>query len=223
MKQDVAIRKRQQIAQANKMMFIWVSVASVIVGVSLVASLFFSKKIAFNNKVISAKNQTVETLKANNKAVPELVNKIRLQNASEALGDSRAQSEEEPLQVILDALPADANSAALGASLQEVLLKSDGVTLTSLNVDLVSGAESSTTLTTTSSESNTIGFTFVVSVKNLDDLHGLLTRLERSIRAIKVNSMTIEMQQSQITMTVTAEAFYQPSIDAGLKNKVVSP
>lgn len=223
MKQDVAIRKRQQIAQANKMMFIWVSVASVIIGASLVSCLFFSKKIAFNNKVISAKNQTVETLKANNEAVPELVNKIRLQNTSEALGDSRAQPEEEPLQVILDALPADANSAALGASLQEVLLKSDGVNLTSLNVDLVSGAESSTSVATTSSESNTIGFTFVVSVKNLDDLRGLLTRLERSIRAIKVNNMTIEMQQSQITMTVTAEAFYQPSIDAGLKNKVVNP
>jgi hypothetical protein len=51
--QDTAIRKRQQIANANRMMLIWVAAISALVGISLVASIFILKKAWFNEKLIA--------------------------------------------------------------------------------------------------------------------------------------------------------------------------
>lgn len=231
MAQDAALRKRQQIAKANRMMFIWVAGASVIIGVAAVASLFLVQKLVFNEKVLFEKQRTVGILNDNNKAVDELKNNIRVLNTNQALLDSRAQTEDKPLQVILDALPSDANSSALGSSLQEVLLKSENITIESLTVDPVVGVESSDdTGTTTSSDStattdNVISFSFSVSAPagDANSLRQLLLRLERSIRAIDITTMSVEMQGSKIVLTASANGYYEPAVTPALKDKVVKP
>jgi hypothetical protein len=230
MAQDAALRKRQQIAKANRMMFIWVAGASVIIGVAAVASLFLVQKLVFNEKVLFEKQKTVSILNNNNKKVDELKNNIRVLNTNQALLDSRAQPDDKPLQVILDALPSDANSSALGSSLQEVLLKSNNITIESLTVDPVVGVEASDDATTSSSDStastgNVIGFSFSVSAPagDANSLRELLLRLERSIRAIDITSMTVEMQGTKIVLTASANAYYEPAVTPSLKDKVVKP
>lgn len=229
--QEVALRKRQQIAKANRMMFIWIASVSVLVGFAAVTSVFLLNKAKFNETVLSAKATTADTLTKNAKSVLELKDQIRVLNTNQALRDSMVPGEEQPLQVVLDALPSTANSSAFGSSLQERFLNADGLKIESLAVDPVSGVESQSVdavqdaSTTSASSSNIISFSFVVSADANQPvvLQDLLKRLERSIRAINVTSLILERQGDRLNLTVSGEAYYEPAKSAALKEVVISP
>ena len=229
---NTAIRKRQQIAKANRTMFIWVAGVSAIVGIAIVASLFLLQKAWFNEKVLAEKGATSSTLIDNNKVIEELKNQIRVLNTNDALRSSMIQGESQPIQVVLDALPSDANSSALGSSLQEKFLNGSGLTIESLNVDPVQGVESRDENVKDASrpnssdangETNKITFRFSVStgVNNVSAFKELLQKLERSIRAVDVTALSVETQGSRIILTVDGRAFYQPAKTVELKDKTV--
>ncbi len=225
---DAAIRKRTQIAKANRTMFVWVAAVSVVFGFALVGSIFLAQKIFFNEKVLTEKDKTISVLNKDNSNVSELESQVRVLDTNQALATAKAKPTDQTIQVILDALPSEANSLALGASLQNVLLKGvSGLSLQSLQVDPVAGVESLSTDGSTQSASVATGTTqpqinFRFSVKgNEAALKEGLSRLERSIRAIDIISLTIENQGSDRLMTVEARAFYEPARTVELKNKVI--
>lgn len=229
--QDVAIRKRQQIANANRMMFIWVAAVSAIVGVAIVGSLFLLQKAWFNEKILLEKANTAGTLTKNNEVIDELKDQIRVLNTNEELKSAMVQADSQPVQVVLDALPSDANSSALGASLQEKFLSGSGLTIESLQVDPVAGIESDTSQNVQDASSSTTGgdnqifFRFSVStgVDNASALKELLQKLERSIRAIDITSLTIETQGARLVLSVQGHAYYEPAKTVELKDKTVKP
>ncbi len=226
---DVAVRKRTQIAKANRMMFMWVAGVSVVVGFALVGSIFLAQKLFFNEKMIGEKEKTVAILKANNANVSELEAQVRVLDSNQALLDSKAKPDDQPIQAILDALPSEANSLALGASLQSKLLAGiEGLTIQSLQVDPVIGVEQLSTdnvvqdTSATGASANQITFRFAVSGAP-DSLKAALDRLERSIRAIDIVTLRIESQGASQVLTVEARAFYEPSVVVELKDKLVKP
>ena len=227
MDQNIGLRKRQQIQKANRAMFLWVAVASVVVGFSLVLAIFLFQKISFGEKVLSEKSKTLATLEDNLEAVPALRDNIRVLDTNEALKSTRSKDTDLSIQSVLDALPADANSTALGSSLQSKLLSGvDGVTLDAIKIDPVSGVETSDeSAVTTDSGENTISFTFTVSVANSkpDALREILRRLERSIRAVNITNLTVEQQGSRLVMSAGGHAYYQPARTIQLRDKVVTP
>lgn len=230
--QDVAIRKRQQIANANRMMFTWVAVISAVVGIAIVISLFLLQKAWFNEKVLAEKSKTASTLVHNNEVIGQLKDEVRVLNTNDALKSSMAPGESEPVQVVLDALPSEANSSAFGSSLQEKFLNDPALAIESLNVDPVAGVESQSdsnvqdaSTTTGSSSENQITFRFAVStdVNNASVLKRLLQKLERSIRAIDITTLTVETQGTKLVLTVDGNAFYEPAKTVELKDKTVKP
>lgn len=230
--QETAIRKRQQIANANRTMFVWVAAISALVGIAIVASLFLLQKAWFNEKVLAEKSKTASILVNNNKIVEELKDEVRVLNTNKALQDSMAPGETQPIQVVLDALPAEANSSALGSSLQEKFLNDPALTIESLNVDPVVGVESQTDLNVQDAsisalapDSYQIDFRFSVSSgsDNPNALKSLLQRLERSIRAIDLTTLSIETQGTRLLLTVEGRAFYEPAKSVELKDKTVKP
>jgi len=228
---ETALRKRQQISQANRMMFMWVAGVSVIVGVAIVVSIFLVQKAWFNEKVLLEKTNTASSLEHNNSVINELKDEIRVLNTNEALRSSMAPGDDQPIQVVLEALPAVANSSALGASLQERFLNDPAITIETLSVDPVVGVESlgdTNVEDFSSSESdgtNQITFRFSVStgVNNASALKSLLQRLERSIRAINVTMLNIETQGSRLILSVEGYAFYEPARSVELRDKTVTP
>lgn len=224
-----AIRKRTQIAAANRVMFLWVAGVSVVFGISLVAVVFLVQMLFFNERVLSAKNNTVSTLEMNNKNIEPLQQKESVLNTNEALKSIKAKTDDEAIQVILDALPSDANSLALGASLQNKLLAGiTGLTLESLQVDPVVGIESLTNSGTTvvdasatkTDSGNQITFRF--SVKGDEAaLKQALVNLERSIRTIDITTLKIENQGTTRMMTVHGRGFYEPVRNVEIKYKVI--
>jgi hypothetical protein len=228
-KDETALRKRQQIANANRTMFIWVAATSALLGIAVVISIFLFQKAVFNEKVLGEKSKTASTLIANNKAVDELKNQVRVLNTNEDLKKNLAAGEDKPVQVILDALPSHANSSAFGASMQKKLLDLDNLKIAGLTVNPVAGVEDQGTNADTSG-SNTVGgnqiefqFDAEASITNGDTLKKLQQNLERSIRPIDITGLTIETQSSILSLKVSGHTYYQPAKTITLKDKVVKP
>ena len=225
----VAIRKRTQIASANRMMFIWVAIVSVVFSISLVAAVFLVQILIFNEKVLHQKDITVSTLDSNYKNLTNtkdgLQNKIRVLDTNSALNSIKAKPDDRAIQVILDALPSEANSLALGASLQNKLLFGiNGLSIDSLSVDPVAGVESLTDTSVVNASptdvSNQITFRFSVS-GDQTALKQVLVNLEKSIRTIDITSLKIESQGSTQMLSVQARAFYEPARDVKLREMTV--
>ncbi|HZJ34448.1 MAG TPA: hypothetical protein VFD55_00310 [Candidatus Angelobacter sp.] len=225
---SIALRKRTQITMANRMMFLWVAGVSVVFGFALVGTIFLTQMLLFNERVLQEKDKTVAILKANNDNIQDLESQIRVLDTNQALIDSKAEPDDQAIQVILDALPSDANSLALGASLQNKLLAGiEGLTLNSLQVDPVVGVESLTGDASVENASpssydvqNEITFRFSVSGDE-KALQQVLSNLEKSIRAIDVTSINIESQGLTRALSVQARAFYEPARIVQLKEKTV--
>ena len=230
-KDTTALRKRAQISKANKTMFIWVACASVVVSVSVVLVVMMVQKGMHNQKAISELNSTVRTLRQNNEVVGELENQVRALGSNEALLGLRASDDDNALQVILDALPAEPNPSALGASLQAKLLSDvrvNSVQITPIDsletpVDPVAGetAEGSSGSEPVDKasvpETGRISFQFSVQGKP-ESLKALLDRLERSIRTIQISHLNIESSGGDQVLSVQGEAYYLPAKQVELKN-----
>lgn len=221
---DVAIRKRTQIANANKTMFIWIAIASALVGSALVVSIFMAQKLFYNEKVLAEKQTTVSTLEHNNSVAGELEDKIRVLDTNVALSSVKAADSDQAIQVILDALPSEPNSFAFGSSLQNKLLVGiDGLSIESLQVDPIVGVETLAAEDAAVPEEGTAGYeiTFQFQVKgSLESFKQVLSNLEKSIRTVHITSVRIEIQGTP-QMTVRGKVFYEPEKTIELQDKKV--
>jgi len=228
MKNDIAIRKRSQIAKANRTMFIWIAVASALVGSALVVSFFLAQKAIFNEEVLILKQQTVSNLDNNNKVAPELQSKIQVLDTNQALMLTKANDSDQAIQVILDALPSDGNSLALGASIQNKLLAGVPglITIESLVVDPIVGVESfSGTTTVDASAAPALNeVTFHLSIKATQDaVKTILSKFEQSIRQLTITSLQIESQPDGDLVTIQGKAYFEPAKSIELRTEVKKP
>lgn len=217
-KKEVAIRKRQKIHKANHNIFIVVAIAAFIAGFSLVGATFLIKEIMFNNKVLSEKNNTISVLRQNNENVPKLEQDIKVLKTNEALLSSKFKADQDPLTVVLDALPAQVNSTALGSSLKEKLLSVQGVEIEKL---MVQNTDSDELVEESTMAENRISFTFKVSGSSVNGLNSILRNLEKSIRVMHIDSFIIEQGDEKNWLTVAGHTYYEPMLRATLKTKTV--
>lgn len=220
---DVAIRKRTQISKANRTMFAWVAVSSVVLGFALVGTIFLFQMLLFNERVLTQKEKTISILKINNDQVDDLEAQVRVLDTNQALIDIKANPNDQAIQVILDALPSDRNELALGASLQKKLLAGiPGLTVNSVQFQDISSSDSNVQTASEDASSGPFEIPFRLSVSGSETaLKQALSNLERSIRTIDITSITIESQGSSRTLTIEARAFYEPARVVELKDKVV--
>lgn len=222
-----ALRKRQQIENAGKNMFLWVAGAAAIFGICLVLAISLFERISFRQEIIGQKNDTVGNLESNIETAETLKDEIRVLNTNAALLATPRLDGTEPLSVILDALPSTANSSALGASLQQKLLNETGVTVESLTVEPISGVEDGDgdSSSSASNGDTVINFQFTISVASgqAGQLQNALRRLEKSIRTIDLSTVSIEQQGSKITLIAEGQAYYQPGTKVELKDETCRP
>lgn len=227
-KKDVAIQKRAQISKASKTMFIWVAGASVVLGIALVGVIFLVQIIMYNERVLKVKDTTIATLKANNSNISDLKLQVRALDVNQNLIDSRAQSSDMAVQVILDALPSQANSLAFGASLQKKLLAGvNDISIDRINVDPIAGVETAANTAPTatsagSAGSNEITFSFTVSGTSFA-LQEVFKNLERSIRTIDITSFKLDGSgnSNNLSLSINGRAYYEPERVVELKDEVV--
>lgn len=219
-KDTVALRKRAQIAKASRAMFLWVALASVVVSIAAVLIIMMGQKMLHNQRAINELNKTVATLRGNNESVSELENQVRMLGSNPALLGLRTSSDDNALRAVLDALPAEPNPSALGASLQSRLF--ENIRVESIQIDPVyTDVEY---IDESLQEDGTQEITFQFSVRgNSAALKELLERLERSIRTIQVSDMRIEGSGNDQMLSVNGKAYYLPAKQLELKNMDIKP
>jgi hypothetical protein len=219
--------KRQKIQESSRTMFMWVAGMAAVVGFCGVVAWFVFQQAAFKIKVVDQKNDTVKTLRDNNAAIPDLKDNIRVLETNTALNLAKANDEQNALQVVLDALPADANALALGGSLQEHLVKDvPNLTLETLTVQPTSSSLTVSERNTRKKDketANKINFRLTVSSPDANAIKTMLDRFERSIRVIDIDSLSLERSERLYTMTIEAHAYYEPAKVIELQEKVVKP
>lgn len=221
-KNSVSLRKHQQVDKTGRTMFVWVAIASMLISVSGVVSYSLYQRAEYNARVQKQLSETASNLENNNKIVEGLSNSIRERNTSAALVSTPRSGDAEPLTAILDALPAQPNSLALGASLEQKLLNVDGVTIESSEAAPVADdSAGDTTGDTAVSGDNTISFSFRVTASNMTAIRDVLRNLERSIRVMDLTTITVEQQGSSVTLSASGIAYYLPEAQVKLDKKTV--
>ena len=217
MPSQIVSPKRKAIADSSRAMFGWVAAMSAVVGICVVVCIFLTQQILFKMEVVGRMTDTLNTLKDNNKVAGTLTSNVVVLETDPSLNAAKANPDEKALQVVLDALPADRNSLALGASLQQSLLAGvDGLTVESLSVD------NSDSLATDSDE-NTIPIQLQVSASNASAIKDMLTRLERSIRIVDIDSFVLERSDTSYQATIAAHAYYNEPKEVKFGETTVTP
>jgi len=216
MPSQVISPKRKAIVDSSRTMFAWIAGMSAVVGICVVVGVFLIQQISFKAQVISKMSETVGVLQQNNKVAPTLASNVLVLETDQALNNAKATIDEKALQVVLDALPADRNALALGASLQQNLLTGvDGLTVDSLSVD------NSALTSVVASSANTIPIQIRVSATSANAIKDMLTRLERSIRIIDIDNFTLERSDTAYQATIVAHAYYQPEKKVEMTEKTI--
>lgn len=222
---QAGMKKRQLIANSNKTMFLWVAGMSAVVGVCAVVAYFLIQNIVYTTKVTNKLDNTIGVLDNNNKVAPDLIKEIQVLETNDALNSVRTKDEISALQTVLDALPDNPNSLALGSSLQKSLVADiPGLRLDMLAMQPVTSTGTiSVSSRSTSKKTNlsALPFKLVVSSTNADALQKFLSRMQHSIRVIDIDTLTLERTDARYTLNITAHAYYEPGKIVQLKDEVV--
>lgn len=225
LKQLTGLKKRQQIASANKMIFVWVIIASVVVSLCGVTMQFLVRQAIFNQKIINEKLKTQSTLSKNIENVAKLKQNIDALQADTNLAQVKANPEDTNLKVVLDALPTTDDRTALGASLQQVILPKSGVNtsdLTTVSANDSQAADPSLTSPASTPEVPTSNFTFAATGDYVR-IKSMLSDLERTIRPINVLKLSLQSVDGQVKATVDGVSYYLPSQTVQLGKKPITP
>ena len=150
---EVAIKKYNAINRANRTMFTFVAIASVILGAATVGIIFLSQKISFKGKIISEQTKTLTAIDKSSDNVDELIKKVKLLRTNSALSSVKKIEGANNLQAVVDALPKVGNAAALGSSLSDEILAVPGLSVESINIDPIAADNSTSSASTASSGS----------------------------------------------------------------------
>ena len=238
-KKNVAVGKRAKIDSAQKHMLIFVGAASVLLGITIVAVIYFAKVISFNTKVIGAKGEVVEaytktqnSLKEISKVIAglstneylESVARMRGQDCKDfqtAVGETVKLSDLErvrecsALRVITDALPYTENQdTALTSFYILLILAKNGASIEHLGA---SEFEKSVVGDVTLSHmSITAEFN-----DSPESVMSSLKSIEKSIRNFDIQHASISYGKNdseEPTLSVTASFYSYNATQAGLVN-----
>ncbi|MGH7196144.1 MAG: hypothetical protein ACREGJ_00010 [Candidatus Saccharimonadales bacterium] len=213
------LKKRQQIETAGKVMFIWVAIAAAALSFCIATTQYLFAKWQYNNKVIGAKYEAIDTLKTNIANAEKLKQEIDGLVANQDLASVKADPNYSNTKSILDALPTKFEPAALATSLQQVILARSGVTIEAITVP----PEEETNETNQQLPGPTpqeLTFSFVVA-GSYDQIKNMVADLERTIRPIKINTISLTGNDANLRATLEVITYYQPAKTDVVKNEVI--
>ncbi len=248
----VAFGKWAKIDKAQRNMFLAVCATSVALGITVVSIIYFAKVIAFNGKLIGEKDKIIKDYKSIQSSLSNIsnqVNDLRNNENLEVVSRTRAADcmtltsklDEEAdkisdielarvctsLRVIPDAIPSKSNIEATLASLNQLLLWSDG----SIKIEGLSGAdvEGASLLDENGSPVNTTLSAIGASL-SIDDttarVHHALDTIENSIRNYDIASASITFSgdstnSDSIELHSTFRAYYSSTVNIEKQSKKV--
>lgn len=216
--------KRLLIDKANTRIVAYVSIAAFIVVFSLVATKTLVSQATYQNRVIDAKRKTVNRLQTDIAATGQLDGSYNAfistpQNAIGGNSNGVGTQDGNNAKIVLDALPSSYDFPGLMSSLQNLLTSQNGV-----QVDSLGGTDAEVTQGTNqaSSSPQPVAMPFTASVSgSYGAMQGVVDALGHSIRPMQIQTLSLNGTNNNMTMTITAQTFYQPAKSLNFGQEVV--
>lgn len=219
----IALSKRVLVNKANSNIVLVAAAASFVVIFSLVASKTLISQMNYQNHVISAKKTALKQLKSDIQATGPLVTSYKifdgtLQNIIGGTSTGTAANDGTNSTLILDALPSKYDFPALATSIEK-LISARGLQIQDIQGTDDEVAQSANQSSTTPKP---VPMPFQLTVLgNYTALQGLIADFQNSIRPFQIQSVDLSGAESNMTLTLTAQTFYQPEKDLNITTKVV--
>lgn len=213
--------KYLQISKANSTTVAVVAVSAFIVVFSLVASNSLLKQRSYQARVIEKKKTALNQLVANNQAATELVATYQsFVNQSDNIigGEAKGKNADrdgDNAKIILDALPSKYDFPALTSSLEKLLDDEN------FEINSISGTDNEVDQQGQASDVP-IEIPFEIDVTgNYGSAQTLMKFFEKSIRPLKVNQLSLEGSDDQLTITISGVTYYQPAKTLEISKEIV--
>lgn len=214
--------KRLMIDRAQATMLVIISITVFIVTFSLVASKALISQSKYQSRVLKEKTVALDTLKSNVKNVNQLVESYKsfASEKENILGGdplgTGVRDGDNP-KIVLDALPSKYDYPALMTSLEKLFV------LGGYKLEALGGTDDEIAQQNASTDNpEPIEVPFPLSVSaNYQGTQDFILLLERSIRPIKINNLTLTVSDQVLTVSLDAKTFYQPSKTFNITKKVV--
>jgi hypothetical protein len=216
--------KRLAISKANAQIVGVVAAASFVTIFCLFAIKAAYSQNRYQSKVTTAKEKAHNQLVANIKAFDSLQSAYKgfdgaSNNVIGGLKDGTGDNDGANSKIILDALPSSYDFPALTSSIEKIL-NDRGLKVTSI-AGTDDQLNQQANVSSPSPQAVSMPFSFTVSNANYTSVGQLITALEQSIRPIQIDSITLSGGASNMSLTVNAHTYYQPSKDVSITKKVI--
>jgi hypothetical protein len=216
--------KRALIERANSSLVVIAGLAAFLTVFSLVASKTLFSQLAYQNRVLKEKHATVARLRSNLTAANELENSYKafVSTTTNVIGgDAHGNGERDGnnAKIVLDALPSNYDFPALTTSLEKLVTGVSGVKISSITGTDDEVAQAANT-SSSSPKATVIPFSISVS-GNYASIQQLIGQFEHSIRPFQIQNMTLSGTQDNLTLSVSAQTYYQPAKSLTIGTKVV--
>jgi hypothetical protein len=215
--------KRILINKTNSRIVAYTAVAAFMVVFTLVASKTLISQAAYQNRVISAKKTAVSQLKTDIQSTSDLVTAYKAfvdtpQNKIGGDPNGTGPKDGDNAKIVLDALPSKYDFPALATSLEKLL--------TSQNVQIqsITGTDDEVAQSTAQStgDPQPVPMPFQISViGKYQSIQGLVNTFNASIRPFQIQTLQLSGDENNMTLTMTAQTFYQPEKVFNVSKKVV--
>jgi hypothetical protein len=221
--------KRLQIDKANSTMVLAEAVAAFLIIFALTSSKTLYTQLQYQSRVVSAKESSLTQLKADVAANKQLVSSYKTfvntkQNLIGGNPSGTAQNGGDNGKIVLDALPSQYDYPALTTSVQYFL------NLSGLNIDSIGGTDEEASLSSNGALSATATAPVTASGATPATVPGtaaampfefsadgpysnilnLFSNFQKSIRPFSFQTISITGDQSDLTLSATAQSYYQP-------------
>jgi Tfp pilus assembly protein PilO len=215
--------KRILIDKSQTTMVVATGIAAFVLVFSLIASKSLVGQMTYQNRVISAKKAAVSQLKDNISATTTLVNSYKafVNTNQNVLGGNPAGTgaqDGDNAKIVLDALPSKYDFPALTTSLEKL------ITSQNLQIQSITGTddEVAQSANATSATPKAVPMPFQIAVTgSYQGIQNLIKEFNSSIRPFQIKTIQLAGNQDHMTLTLTAQTFYQPEKDFNVTKKVI--
>jgi len=215
--------KRMMISKSQSQIVVVTAIAAFVLVFTLVAARSLVSQMAYQNRVIGAKKTAVEQLRANIESTTSLVNSYKafVGTSQNVLGGNPTGSggkDGDNAKIVLDALPSKYDFPALTTSLEKIL------TSQNLQIQSITGTDDEVAQAgnQVSAEPQPVPMPFQVSVMgDYQAMQNVIKTFNQSIRPFQIKTIQLGGGQQEMTMTLSAETFYQPEKDFNVTKQVI--
>lgn len=214
--------KRALIEKSSATIVAVTAVACFVVVFSLVASWALFDQFNYQGRVIDADQKALNQLKSDIQSTKSLEASYNafISTPTNAIGgDPKGSGPQDGsnAKIILDALPSKYDYPALVNSLENIL------TGQSVTIQSITGTDAAASQGLQSSNTpapQPMPFQVVVT-GSYDSIQSVVSAFERSIRPFQTMTLELSGDQSQLTLTINAQTFWQPGKSLDIKKQII--